>query len=143
MADTRYELFQHYGTHAQRLAFTPTPASGIQPLYAWYETDTSDTYVYTTAWHLLASSGGGITELTGDVTAGPGSGAQAATIANSAVTLAKIANAVANSVLLGSGAAGSGSPYAELALGTGLSMSGTTLNVTVSGSSTSFAFFIG
>jgi len=31
-------------------------------------------------------AGGGITELTGDVTAGPGSGAQAATLANTAVT---------------------------------------------------------
>lgn len=35
---------------------------------------------------------GGITQLTGDVTAGPGSGSQAATIANLAVTNAKIAN---------------------------------------------------
>lgn len=35
----------------------------------------------------------GITQLTGDVTAGPGSGSQAATIANLAVTNAKIANA--------------------------------------------------
>jgi hypothetical protein len=78
-----------------------------------------------------------ISALTGDVTAtGPGS--VAATIAsnavtttkinNSAVTLAKIANAAANSKLLGSGAAGSGSAYTELTLGTGLSMSGTTLN---------------
>jgi hypothetical protein len=42
----------------------------------------------------------GITELTGDVTAGPGSGSQAATIANSAVTTAKIANfAVTNAKL--------------------------------------------
>lgn len=39
------------------------------------------------------SGGGGITELTGDVTAGPGSGSQAATIANNAVTTTKINNA--------------------------------------------------
>src|SRR5690242_5816302 len=32
------------------------------------------------------AAGGGITELTGDVTAGPGSGSQAATIANTTVT---------------------------------------------------------
>ena len=38
-------------------------------------------------------AGSGITTLTGDVSAGPGSGSQAATIAAAAVTLAKIANA--------------------------------------------------
>jgi hypothetical protein len=64
-------------------------------------------------------------DLTGDVTT---SGGVATTIANSAVTLAKIANAAASSKLVGSGASGSGSAYAELTLGTGLSMSGTTLN---------------
>lgn len=62
----------------------------------------------------------------GDITVS-GSGATWI-IDNSAVTLAKIANASANSKLLGSGDAGSGSPYAEITLGTGLSMSGTTLN---------------
>ena len=54
-------------------------------------------------------------------------------INNAAVTLAKIQNAAANSKLLGSGAAGSGIPYAELTLGTNLSMSGTTLNATGGG----------
>lgn len=45
-------------------------------------------------WRVIGGSGGGsgITQLTGDVTAGPGSGSQAATIANSAVTNAKMAN---------------------------------------------------
>lgn len=51
----------------------------------------------------------------------------------SAVTLAKIQNATANSKLLGSGASGSGSAYAEIALGTGLSMTGTTLSATGTG----------
>lgn len=41
----------------------------------------------------LRPTASGITELTGDVTAGPGSGSQVATIANLAVTNAKIANA--------------------------------------------------
>ncbi len=70
-------------------------------------------------------------DLSGDVTT---SGTLAATIANSAVTLAKIANAAASSKLLGSGASGSGAAYAEITLGTNLSMSGTTLNATGGGS---------
>lgn len=70
--------------------------------------------------------------LTGDVT-GSGTGSFAATIANNAVTLAKIQNATANSKLLGSGAAGVGIPYAEITLGTNLAMVGTTLNATAGG----------
>lgn len=43
------------------------------------------------AWVDYSDAGsGGITQLTGDVTAGPGTGSQAATIANNAVTTAKI-----------------------------------------------------
>ncbi len=44
------------------------------------------------------AAAGGITELTGDVTAGPGSGSQAATIAADAVTNAKLADMAANSI---------------------------------------------
>lgn len=51
------------------------------------------------------------------------------TIDTAAVSLAKIANAAANSRLLGSGSAGAGSAYAELSLGATLSISGTTLSV--------------
>lgn len=71
----------------------------------------------------------GITQLTGDVTAGPGNGSQAATIPNNTVTYAKMQDVSAASKLLGRGDSGSGDPQ-EIALGTGLSMSGTTLNAT-------------
>ncbi len=50
------------------------------------------------------------------------------TIGSAKVTLAKIANASANSKLVGSGASGSGAAYTEITLGTNLTMSGTTLN---------------
>jgi hypothetical protein len=50
------------------------------------------------------------------------------TINASAVTLAKIANAAANSKWLGSGASGSGSAYTENSFGSGLSVASTTLS---------------
>lgn len=62
------------------------------------------------------------------------------TIDNDAVTLAKIQNAASSSTLLGSGSSGSGSDYAEITLGNGLSMSGTTL--TASGDVTASASVI-
>lgn len=61
MSDIKYSVFQHYGTNAQRLAFVPAPAAGIQPLYFWYETDTGALYLYFTAW-VAVSSGSGSTE---------------------------------------------------------------------------------
>lgn len=161
--------------------------SGAAGVGAAYSEITLGSGLTMTGTTLSSSGGSGITELTGDVTAGPGSGAQAATIANdavtnakirdsgalsvigrsanstgdpadisataatdsvlresgstigfgtiatggianSAVTLAKIANAAANSKLVGAGSAGSGAAYSEISLGSGLSMSGTTLS---------------
>ena len=58
MADVAYPVYQHYGTAAERAAFTPDPPSGFQPIYIWYETDTGDTYLYHTAWVLIGSGGG-------------------------------------------------------------------------------------
>lgn len=109
MSDTAYPVFQHYGTNAQRLAFTPAPSGG-QPIYIWYETDTGNTYLYDTSWHLLSTSTGvttGVTltnnqlivgaggsaikvsDLTGDVTT---AGGVATTLANTAVTPASYTN---------------------------------------------------
>lgn len=75
--------------------------------------------------------------LTGPVT-GSGTGTFATTITNSAVTYAKIQNVSANSLLLGSSATGSGAPPSEITLGSGLSMTGSTLSATgsLSGSGT-------
>lgn len=94
--------------------------------------------------------GAGITELTGDVTAGPGTGSQVATIGNDKVTYAKMQNVTAASRLLGRGsAAGAGDPE-EISLGTNISMSGTTLNVSGGGGGASsalagadFVYFMG
>ena len=60
------------------------------------------------SWSVPAGGGGGgITELTGDVTAGPGAGAQAATIAVAAVSNAKLAT-VGNNTIKGRTAGGVG-----------------------------------
>jgi len=75
----------------------------------------------------------GINQLTGDVTAGPGTGSQVATISNNAVTYAKMQDISAASRLLGRGsAAGAGDPQ-EITLGSGLTMTGTTLAASGSG----------
>ncbi len=70
MSDTSYPTFQHYGTNAQRLAFTPSPGAS-QPIYMWYETDTGSTYLYDTSWHQLTSGGvSGLTRIGETVTSG-------------------------------------------------------------------------
>lgn len=87
-----------------------------------------------TDFELATVSGGGLSDGDyGDISVG-GSGTTL-TIDNSAVTLAKIANAAANSKLVGSGASGSGAAYSEITLGSGLAMTGTTLSVTSGASS--------
>jgi hypothetical protein len=72
---------------------------------------------------------------TGDVTKGAGGTAQ--TIATSAVTYAKIQDVSAASRLLGRGAGAGAGVTQEISLGTGLSMSGTTLSASAAGTVTS------
>ena len=50
MSDTALPIIFTYGTHAARLAFTPSPAAGVSQLYIWYESDTDEEYHYTTVW---------------------------------------------------------------------------------------------
>lgn len=145
MSDTALNKIIQYGTSAERAAFTPDPAPGSQVLYIWYDSDNSpDTYVWDgSAWVLINdTTAAGITELTGDVTAGPGSGSQAAAIAALAVTTAKInAKAVTyakiqdvsvTARLLGRATAGAG-VIEEITLGTNLALAGSTLNASGGG----------
>lgn len=78
------------------------------------------------------NSGDQTITLTGDVT-GSGTGSFAATVANDAVTYAKMQNVSAANRLLGRGSAGGAGDVEELTLGTGLSLSGTVLSATSSG----------
>lgn len=115
MSDTTLNAFLASGTNAERLLFTPTPptpVSGPDPGYLFYETDTGDLYAWDgAAWQQVnVASGAGIDELTGDVTAGPGTGSQAATIAADAVTNAKAANMAQLTIKGRAAAAGTGDP---------------------------------
>lgn len=75
-----------------------------------------------TTWQTFADSGAAITQLTGNVTAGPGTGSQVATIANDAVTFAKIQN-ITSDRLLGRDTAGSGDTE-EIPVSNGLEFTG-------------------
>jgi len=71
----------------------------------------------------------GITALTGDVT-GTGPGSTAATIANDAVTYAKMQNVSAASRLIGRGSSGGSGDAQELTVSTGLQLTGVDLQTT-------------
>ena len=74
-----------------------------------------------------ADGAGGITALTGDVTAS-GTGSVAATIANDAVTYAKLQNVSAASRLIGRGSSGGAGNAQELTTDATLSIAGTVLS---------------
>lgn len=87
---------------------------------------------------LQSSGGSGVTDGDkGDITVS-GSGT-VWTIDATAVTYAKMQNVTAGSRLLGRGDSGTGSPQ-EITLGTGLTMTGTTLDANVSGSVPDFVY---
>jgi hypothetical protein len=107
------------GTNSGRTAITPAEGEPI------YTTDTKELYVGD------GSTAGGI-KITGGVTDGDkgditvSSSGATWTVDNDAVTYAKIQNVSAASKLLGRGDSGSGDAQ-EITLGTGLTMTGTTL----------------
>ena len=129
----------------QRGLLAAIPAAADVPVGTlYYATDTEELWQSDGAvWQRYSidpagigggGGGGGITELTGDVTAA-GTGSVAATIANQAVSYAKMQNVSAASKLLGRGDGGAGSPQ-EITLGSGLTMAGTTLSASGGGGGT-------
>lgn len=95
-----------YDTRANQPAAATVPVGAL-----YYVTDENITERNNGAtWDDFSDSGAdtGITQLTGDVTAGPGNGSQAATIANDAVTYAKIQDVSATDRILLRDTAGAG-----------------------------------
>lgn len=114
------------GTSGAKPAASSVPTGSL-----YYSTDT-EVLEQTdgSAWNTYSPTGAGVSELTGDVTAGPGSGSQVATIANDAVTYAKMQDISAASRLLGRGSAGGAGNPEELTIGSGLTLTGTVLDAT-------------
>lgn len=89
MSDTALNKIIQYGGTTARLAFVPNPVSGSKLLYLWFDTDLIELFAWTgTTWVTVSVSGGGsgITQLTGDVHAGPGSGSQVSTLNTTGVS---------------------------------------------------------
>jgi hypothetical protein len=123
MSDTALPVIFRFDTTANRVAFTPTPGVAEQ-LYIWEDSDDQPNAYYWdgAAWQAL-NGDTGITQLTGNVTAGPGSGSQVATIANDAVTYAKMQNISATDRILGRDTAGAGDTE-EIPVSSGLEFTG-------------------
>lgn len=137
MSDTGYDVFQHYGTDAERLAFTPDPstATDVQPIYIWYATDTGLTWLYDTTWHSIAGPGGSIpTTAQGDLLYASGVNTLAALAKNATATRYLSNTGASNNpawaqVDLTNGVTGD-LPFSNLAQGAALSVLGVTGNAT-------------
>jgi hypothetical protein len=72
VSDLTLNRFLASGTAAERGAFVPdppTPSSGPDPLYLWFETDTGDTYAWDGSWNLVAPGSGGGGDVVGPASA--------------------------------------------------------------------------
>jgi hypothetical protein len=109
------------GAHADRPT-TPNIPVGGTAIFA--ESDTGDTFAWVGgAWEMIAGSSlAGISQLTGDVTAGPGGGSLPSTIAAHAVSNAKMAQAPARTMKGNTGSAPA--DVADLTVGDVLGMLG-------------------
>lgn len=129
-----------YGRNAVEIVNVPAgniAATDVQA--AINELDTEKLDVSATAASATQLATGRTIAITGDLTYtspsfnGTGNVTAAGTIANDAVTFAKMQNSTAASILLGRGAGAGAGDFQEITLGTNLSMSGTTLNATGGG----------
>lgn len=106
MADSTLNQFVATGTTAERLAFTPTPPtppSGPDPGYTWFDTDDSTLYAYdfgAAAWAPAVTGGAGTVTNTGTLTA------NALILGNGGVDVAPMASLGTTTTVLHGNAAG-------------------------------------
>ncbi len=117
MSDTTFSAYEHYGTNAERLAFTPSPGTG-QPIYSWWVTDAGANHglwIYDTGWSQVGGGTGSLpTTAQGDILYASGT--------NTLAALAK--NASATRYLSNTGTTNNPA-WAQVALATGISGLGT------------------
>ncbi len=141
MSDTSLNKFVGYGTNAERIAFTPSPATiaaAPKQLYLWYTTDTTKLWGYDTSWHDLSAAGTGDVTHTGTLTSGKtiiGNGTADITVASLTAQFVGSSSGTAAAAsmttarLLGRTTASSGA-VEEISVGTGLSLSAGSLTAT-------------
>jgi hypothetical protein len=138
MSDILLQTYLHYGTNAERIAFTPDPptvsAVAVKVVYIWYETDTGSTFLYDTTWHQIGSAGFIPTVAQGDLLYGTATNVLSA-LAKSGTATRYLGNTGTSNnpawaqVDLTNGVTGD-LPFANLAQGSALSVLGVTGNAT-------------